>query len=122
MFHSSLGAIQSDFHGITFGRLSEIDACMTEEVFSFREANHLKCLPRRDDNLKSSWVCIADVLARHPYNTAGDVQRVATAVEHAPGMGEGAVERSRFFGLGLGRGVAARLRVGWRGHLESHAG
>ncbi len=81
--HIFPGSFRRSVHGVTFRRTGQIDDSLRERQLTFRTAEPFERLPCIEGELERSRIGVADILGSEADHSSGDVQGVATPVEHA---------------------------------------
>ncbi len=77
------GLLPGHIGGVALGRDGQVDHRLGQRQFALRTAQPLITLPGIEHDRKRTRIGIADVLAGCAQQTAGQILRIATAVEHA---------------------------------------
>ena len=77
------GRLEAHVHRVAFWRAGQVSDGLGHRQLAFRAAEALLHFPGGQAQAQGARVGIADVFAGHAHHTARQVQRVATAVDHA---------------------------------------
>ena len=81
--HVGLGGLEGDVAGVGFGAAGQVDHQLGQGEVAFGAAHAFVGVPGFDGHLQGARVGQADVFDGHAGHAAGQVDRVAAAVEHA---------------------------------------
>ena len=107
--HMGHGSVERLVGGVALGHPGQVKHRLGDGQLTFGGAQPLVGIPGAQGHLQGSGVRIADVLAGHAHQAAGDVQRVAAAIQHAAAPVQGGIRGAAAHGLVQGGDLIVEL-------------